>query len=1250
MASLSFKINAETDKLNSFITSLERLKRILSGLPDGTKEFDVINSKITEVEKRMEQSMKKITEMQNKVGQTVIPTSNTSPVKQETASYDELIKTLDEVLGTRGRNISLMLQEQNTIRLVQKELSSLENIEKRGVKLNETQRARRLILTDSLFEHKQALSSLQQVVNNDIKLNQAAQGSMNEMAQTLSKMRIAYRELNEGERNSKFGQELMKNIQEADAKIKQLDSTIGNHQRNVGNYASSWNGLSMSIQQIGREMPALAYGPKIFFSAISNNLPIFADELKRAKDEYKALIAQGQKATPVWKQVVSSLFSWQTALTVGITLLTLYGDKLVKWIGNVLSARDAAKTLAGAQDDVVESMGKGNTGIGEQMDKIESLQKTWKSLGNDTAAKNKFIHDNKKGFDDLGVAINNVNNAENLLVTNTAGFIEALDLRAQAMAAQKLKIEQYEEIFKIGRKMSNEQSKEPSGWDKTWSFIWSSIFASSEPQANKINNNLLSPEAYKERRIEGYGTEKTKAENDAKSYRESEEASWKKFYDKLRDLGIKYKTNESDIDSRHLAEQKRILDELYQLRLDNQQREINLMEDGTEKKIAQIELDYKKEKQAIKKLAEGWAEKQGGTITAQQTILISTANSSIKNNRDKKESDIREKELKDLLKQYQDYDSKRREIETKYSNDIKKLEKQRTPENSTRINAAREELAYKKDEEMKQITAEFANREEEFQSWMDHIAGMSLDQLGVVLRQAQNELGNLQIAGKGGSALAVAKQKIATAEKAIKKERSKKKSDSPDKRSLKDWKDLNDVLNDVNKSFKEIGDSVGGVAGKIISEAGEITSSTLVMINGITTLADWSVRATEMTAKGVAESIQTVEKASVILAVISAAVQIATKIASLLTGKSKAERDTERLEKVTNKIVETNEIINNLIEKRIDLIKKATAAERAGLTQTTQDTINIQKKRIEAEYQKLQKNEILGKKGKNNDLDVRDIVGLDSVEGLKDFLSSERLLEYESKGYSLTDKDKWFSIVEEWDKLNEQAEQLKETVSEINTGITFDEAKDGLDDLLLSADTTFKDISDNFEGYMRQSVLKMVKSQYLDQEMKKWYDQFDQRTGDGVLSKDDVNKLQDQYENIYNSAQDKVNQMLAAAGLSLESSSEEQSATSRGFESISQDTGDELNGRFAALQMIGTEVRNQSFQQTQSIIQMLDVLSSIQVSVWAQQRTGDELLQFAVQSYMELKDINENTKLSAKYLRDIKDDIVEVKKNTSCLS
>ena len=509
--------------------------------------------------------------------------------------------------------------------------------------------------------------------------------------------------------------------------------------------------------------------------------------------------------------------------------------------------------------------------------------------------------------------------------------------------------------------------------------------------------------------------------------------------------------------------------------------------------------------------------------------------------RDKGIAEAYKKELDDLLKQYQDFDAKRRSIDDKYAKDKQTLESRRTTSNASEIDSAINELNYQKEEALKEIAMEFASRNEEFEIWMNQIATFSMEELQKRLREARALLGSLQIAGVGGDKLAEAIAKVVTLEKEIANQK-KKTSTSPDKRSVKDWQELYKTLSKVDEQFKEIGDSIGGTAGELLSSAGSISTAILSMIDGIITLTTGSIKSVEGMSDAAAKAIKAVETASVILAIVSAALQVVTKIFSMFKGKSKAEKDSERLSKVTNKIAETNEIINNLIEKRIDLIKAATTAERNGLKLTTEEAIKAQQDLIQVQYSKLWKNEILGKKGKNNDLDVRDL-GLATVEQLKDFLSGGQiafkdgfttLIELEKQGYSLTDADKWKSIVDEWDKLNEQADQLKETVSEINTGINFDEARDGLDDFLLSADTTFKDISDNFEDYMRQSILNVVKSDYLNKEMKEWYDQFDKMSKDGALSASDAETLREKYETIYNEAQNRIDELLNAAGVNLE--------------------------------------------------------------------------------------------------------------------
>ncbi|HJF70900.1 MAG TPA: tape measure protein [Butyricimonas virosa] len=676
---------------------------------------------------------------------------------------------------------------------------------------------------------------------------------------------------------------------------------------------------------------------------------------------------------------------------------------------------------------------------------------------------------------------------------------------------------------------------------------------------NKINSDIKSQEEAEKRAKEeaakrGEEVKKTVKwyEDEIKALKDLQETSTtsNEFNDYQKRIDQLNKEKEAitgaskatkDAEKRRLETVKKINEELLSLEEQNQNSRIELMKEGTEKEIAQINLDYQRRITEIKKLADKWAKEQGGKLTTEQNIQVSTAFTSAENIKNKDTAEVYKKELDDLLKQYQDFDAKRRSIDDKYAKDKQTLESRRTTSNASEIDSAINELNYQKEEALKEIAMEFASRNEEFEIWMNQIATFSMEELQKRLREARALLGSLQIAGVGGDKLAEAIAKVVTLEKEIANQK-KKTSTSPDKRSVKDWQELYKTLSKVDEQFKEIGDSIGGTAGELLSSAGSISTAILSMIDGIITLTTGSIKSVEGMSDAAAKAIKAVETASVILAIVSAALQVVTKIFSMFKGKSKAEKDSERLSKVTNKIAETNEIINNLIEKRIDLIKAATTAERNGLKLTTEEAIKAQQDLIQVQYSKLWKNEILGKKGKNNDLDVRDL-GLATVEQLKDFLSGGQiafkdgfttLIELEKQGYSLTDADKWKSIVEEWDKLNEQADQLKETVSEINTGINFDEARDGLDDFLLSADTTFKDISDNFEDYMRQSILNVVKSDYLNKEMKEWYDQFDKMSKDGALSASDVETLREKYETIYNEAQNRIDELLNAAGVNLE--------------------------------------------------------------------------------------------------------------------
>lgn len=168
--------------------------------------------------------------------------------------------------------------------------------------------------------------------------------------QWLSKLRSEYRDLAiKKELNNSLSEKeetrmnnLQKRIETYDSALKKVDATMGLHQRNVGNYASGFNSLGNSINQLTREAPAFANSMQTGFMAISNNLPIFYDAIKGIKDANKELQAQGQPTTSVLKQIGSSLFSFQTALSLGVTLLTIYGAKIVDWVANAINPANKA--------------------------------------------------------------------------------------------------------------------------------------------------------------------------------------------------------------------------------------------------------------------------------------------------------------------------------------------------------------------------------------------------------------------------------------------------------------------------------------------------------------------------------------------------------------------------------------------------------------------------------------------------------------------------------------------------------------------------------------------------------------------------------------------------------------------------------------------------------------------------------------------------------------------------------------------
>jgi hypothetical protein len=164
-------------------------------------------------------------------------------------------------------------------------------------------------------------------------------------------------------------------ITKYDQALKAVDAQMGKYQRNVGNYASGFNPLNNSINQLTREMPAFANSVQTGFMAISNNLPIFFDAMGGIINQNIELQKQGLPTQSVFKQLASSVFSLGTALSVGVTLLTLYGKDIVTFIGKLFDGGKQMQTISDQMNQITDARKKASESASTEISELDTLYK-----------------------------------------------------------------------------------------------------------------------------------------------------------------------------------------------------------------------------------------------------------------------------------------------------------------------------------------------------------------------------------------------------------------------------------------------------------------------------------------------------------------------------------------------------------------------------------------------------------------------------------------------------------------------------------------------------------------------------------------------------------------------------------------------------------------------------------------------------------------------------------------------------------
>lgn len=615
---------------------------------------------------------------------------------------------------------------------------------------------------------------------------------------------------------------------------------------------------------------------------------------------------------------------------------------------------EAADAIKAEREEAEEFNKRVGESAGKAISTYKTLQAEYKNCKT-AHEQRQWIKESQTKFKELGIAVTSVNDAENIFVKNTSVMMTAFKKRAEAAAWQSKVDEEYAKRIERQMQLEDQRDKIQAGSkvpgyshttqggneyvDRSGNWVYTEQGAKNAREA--FNRSIANDPVLNaiDERINRY----TKKMSEVSS----------EFQGLFEQAGTTTKTKAEERDEERAAkEQQKIANEtaqrnekireysdkvseaVTQAEFDIRQAQINAMDDGYEKTVAQVQLNYDRliaenDKRAQKMIEDlkdkktlEWLNQNPKATKEQEIEYRASLNLTTADLSSEQQAMLRSyaeiarqiqvngnrAALDDMLKDVLTYEQQRTEIAEEYEKKRKALyqtdeqgnyvlDESGSPvlrQGVTQGNV--DELNRQEEEALRRVDEMFAEREATYQAWCNQIADMTLEQLQQVLERAEQELADLEKnGGASDKQLSVARAKVTTAKNKVQSAQAKNDV-SPDKRSVKEWEDLYKTLLECEKQFESIGNTVGGVAGEIISVAGNITTSSLSMINGIVQLVNMSSAGIQGTAVAAATAISTVEKASVILTIISAAMQIVMQIVNLFNSDDEKQEHIEALQ------------------------------------------------------------------------------------------------------------------------------------------------------------------------------------------------------------------------------------------------------------------------------------------------------------------------------------------------------------------
>lgn len=1226
MAGLKFSADIELDKIVKLRTEIKGLKAdmmALAGKPNSGNTMKSLERQLDKATKELDKYMKKYALMK-KAYEEILKSDNTvKAVHEETQALQSTNKWI-------VANTQAVKEADAEIKKLKADFAALNDTEKVGSKgYNILRQVEQQVAVRKREE--EAVRANIKAQKEQIIQNNSEEGSITQLRKQLSLMLNLYDNMGRIKRSGNSGKELLAQIRVIQIELNEAEQASGRFQRNVGNYSSAFNGLGMSIQQIARELPAATMGVNMFFLAISNNLPIFFDEVQKARKEYAAYIeelkkgnTEVQKVAPVWKQIISGVFSLNTALVVGITLLTAYGKEIFNYLDGLINTKKVTNDLSDATKVFNEMVNKGTKDAQQDITRLNLLYKAATDVARGQDERNKAVAALQKAYPDYfknldaeaiknGTAQQSYENlAASILRAAQARAVEnriaenrnkAIDLEEQIDKAY----EGYEEAQKKLKELIAERDKIDR---EAMPDLYSAAQINIGAQLGKIHS--MENDAAK-LRTELYQLNKQSQElaNSISAI----DLTFNKGDDSDKGAGsrnINALTSQQDkilgLESKYALERRRKAEDLeYQIA----QARISAMNDGYQKAKAQRDLDNKKEIQDLQRQKEDAiraeidsqkkvfdeqeklkAKQNKGYKTktfdasAVDTSNISSAFDSIigyVSNRQKDDL-MREQESawNEYLIKFGNYQQKRQAIIEKYNNAI---ETATTAGNAAALEGEKRQYLEQLDEQYGKTTRAMADLFEDASTKSVSAIQDIIDKYETLIKYMSGtdkdisitDLEGIGFTDKDIEKIEKGEISIKDVTDAIRGLKDELKGKSPWQAFVSDLEKGIEAIRKGGNDSKKVGQGITDIGNAVTSftpALGEFGSNIAnifgVSDSAITGITD-ALGGLGTTAIGVGQ----IMSGDIVGGAMSAVSGISS-VVSAFEGLFGADYSGYENMKAQYETLIT--IWDELITKKMGYIDIDYGTEAIKAAEEAEQLVNIQ---ISRQRQLIKQLASSGASVGSHSLGYRinDRLSKEDYQRISGLVGQKITAEYQLWNLSSEQIEKILSdekLVSVLDTVNkdfvtylqnivdygEQLTEIAQKEKEAITGIGFDEFKSGYADLLSDLDSTNEDFADNFEQHLQKAIFQSLLANKYKEQIQRLYDSWAEYGKDGITS-DEAQALRNMQQNLTNSLLAERDKLMQDFGWQSDSARE---ASQKGIATASQDSVDENNGRLAVMQ------------------------------------------------------------------------------------